>query len=179
MRFKYTGNKKDIAAVVIKNGDTIGIRSGGPVFQKMNATDDGLAVVSGNNLAAAAEQGFFGIAISDIAAGAFGEAQVYGYFDYARVATCTRAASTDVWASYSAGALRDMLKLMTGTGDVAASVSADQCFVRLGAGSALSVSGLWPVILGSSFASSTTQASSLGGSKTVSVSLMKVFVRSM
>lgn len=179
MRFKVHGNKKDVVGIVVQNDDAIVIKAGAPVFLKIDGADDGMDVVSSNNLGAAAEQGFAGIATKDIAVGSYDEPQVFGFFDYARVAVGSRAASSDVWASYPAGALRDMLAVMTGTGHAAGSTQADQCFTRLGAGSAISVSGLWPVILGETYASSTTRASSLGGSSTVSVTLKKVFVRAM
>ncbi|SRR6266705_1010695 len=184
MRFKYSGSKKDVGIVTIKNADTITIKGGAPVALAANATDDGLAVVSVNNFAAAKNGFFFGFATSDIAAGSFGEAQVFGYFDYARVRTATRSDSAAVWASYPAGVLGDWLGLCTGTGGAAGSIAADQAVSRLAAGAALSVSGLWPIVLGSAYASATTQASSLAGglitdaSATASISAMKILVRS-
>lgn len=177
MRFKTTPGKKETVAVFIQNDDSLAIKAGAPVFLKIDGTDDGLDCVSAVSLAAAAQQSFFGIALSDIPAQGKGDCQVFGFMDYARVGTASRAASTDVWASHPAGALRDMLGFATGTGHTA--TQGDQCFTRVGAGSAMSVSGLWPAILGQTYASQTTQASSIGGSSTLSVSLMKVFVRSL
>ena len=186
MRFKVTGNKKDIAAVVIKNADTIPIKAGAPVFLKGNGTDDGLAVVSSNNLAAAAQPMFFGLAFADVAVGAFSESQVFGYFEAARLRVTTRAASTDVWASFPAGALGDALLPVTGTGVVAASVSADQALSNSGSAAFRVVHR---IRLGATYASATTQASSLtaisggtaygGATATAAFTTVKAFLRAM
>lgn len=186
MRFKTTGNKRDIAGVVIKNADTIAILAGAPVFLAGNATDDGLAVVSANNLSAAKQGLFFGIALTAVAVGAFGESCAFGYFDSARLRITTRAASTDVWASFAAGGIGDNLLPGTGTGVIAASVSADQALTN-GGSIALSLAAI--ARLGQTYASATTQASSLtvisGGTAyglataTAAFTTVKVFVRSL
>ncbi len=185
MRFKSVGTKRDIMAVVIRNADTLTIKSGSPVFLAANGTNDGLAVVSANNLSAALQGNFFGIATADIAANAYGEAQVFGFFDQARVIVATRAASTDVWASMPAGSIGQYLLIGTGTGGVAASVSADQAFTG-GATIAYSLQGAAQVRLMETYASQTTLASSLSGasvigaaSGTASYALKKVLVKAM
>src|SRR5262245_56993491 len=131
MRFKQVGNKRDQGLVVIKNADTLAILPGAPVFLAGNGTNDGLAIVSANNLAAASKGMFVGIYAGNTnlaASGGEGESVIFGYFDTARIRITSRAASTDVWASYAAGAIGDMLLPATGTGPVAASVTADQAF---------------------------------------------------
>lgn len=160
MRFKVTGNKKDILAVVVKSDESaLTILQGAPIFLKGDGTDDGLAVISAVNLAAASQGMFFGLATEAIEPGANGEAQVDGYYDYAQLRIATRAASTDPWASYAAGAIGDALdSIATGTGVVAASVSADQALINRGS-VALSAHAL--IRLGATYASATTQASSL------------------
>lgn len=186
MRFKQVGNKRDIAAVVIKNADTLTVLAGSPVFLNGNGTRDGLDVVSANNLSAAKQGMFFGIAFNQVLAGEFGEACVFGYFDTASLRIATRAATTDPWASYPAGAVGDLLLPATGTGVVAASVSADQAHSNAGS-LALSLGG--HVRLGQTYASATTQASSLtvisggtargGASATAAFTTVKAFLRAM
>ena len=188
MRFKVVGNKRDTGLVVVKNADTLIIPIGAPVFLAGNGTNDGLAVVSANNLAAASQGMFFGInAVSALAAsGGEGEAAIFGYYDTARLRIASRNSSSDVWASYAAGAIGDMLLPATGTGVVAASVSADQAFSNAGS-NAFSLGA--QVRLGATYASATTQSSSLtsisggtaygGATGTGAFTTVKVFVRSM
>lgn len=189
MRFKMTGNKRDIVAVVVKNSDTnsLTVKQGSPVILKASGTDDGLAIVSATNVALANLGMFFGIALTDIALNAFGEAQVFGYYDSVRVRVASRAASTDVWASFAAGAVGDGLTLLTGTGGAAASVAADQAVANIGS-VAYTVD---PYIrLGQTYASQTTQASSLsstiaggtvlgGASGTAAYNVYKAFIRAL
>lgn len=176
MRFKTVGTKRDIMAVTLKNADTLTIFQGAPVSVAANGTNDGLAGKTYVNLAAAVQGLFFGVALTDIAANAFGEAQMFGFNDVTRVRLTTRAASTDVWASYAAGAVGDILIPVTGTGAVAASVSADQAFSNSGS-NPFTVHAR--VRLGQTYASATTQASSLGGSSTASVSTYKAMIYSI
>lgn len=177
MRFKVVGTKRDIMAAVIKNKDTIIIKRGGPVFYALNGTDDGYAAISANNLAAALQGNFLGVALEDMAVNALApEVQCFGVNDNTRVRTATRAASTDVWASYAAGAIGDILSPVTGTGHAAGSTEADQAFSN---GGSAAYSVFARVRLAQSYASATTQASSIGGSSTASVSLMKAKITAM
>jgi len=187
MRFKAVGNKRDVGLVVVKNADTIPIFVGAPVFLAGNGTDDGLAVVSANNLAAASQGMFWGIATSQMAAsGGFGESVVSGYYDSVRLRVTTRATSTDPWVSFPAGAVGDMLLPATGTGTVAGSVSADQAMSNAGS-NAFSLGA--QVRLGGTYASATTQATSatslsgasfagVSSNATAAFTTVKAFLRS-
>lgn len=176
MRFKVAGSKRDVMAVVFRNSDTLTIKAGAPVFLACTGTEDGLRCVSSNNLAAALQGNYFGIAYAAVAANAFGEAQVFGFNDGTRVRVTTRAASTDVWASYPAGGIGDALIPVTGTGTAAGSTDADQAFSNAGS-AAFSVYA--KLRLGVTYASQTTQASSLNASQTASFSSVKTQVHSM
>jgi len=173
MRFKVVGSKRDIMATVIRNSDTISIKAGSPVFLAVTGTEDGLRAVSSNNLAAALQGNFFGFAYADIAVNAFGEAQVCGFNDGIRLRATTRAASTDVWASYPAGGIGDALLPVTGTGTAAGSTDADQGMSNAGSAAA-SIRAL--ARLGQTYASQTTQASSLNASQTASFMTVKAMV---
>lgn len=177
MRFKVVGNKRDIMAVVIKNKDTVILKAGSPCVLQVNGTDDGLAVTTIINLATALQGNFFGIAYNDVAVGAFGEAQCFGFNDSTRLRLTTRAASTDVWASYAAGGIGDAMVMVTGTGTAAGSTDADQAFSN-GGSSAGTVGGV-KVRLGQTYASATTQASSLNSGQTASTTAVKCMVHVM
>jgi hypothetical protein len=164
-------------AVVFRNSDTLSIKAGSPVFLAVTGTEDGLRCVSSNNLAAALQGNYFGIAYATIAANAFGEAQVFGFNDGTRLRVTTRAVATsDVWASYPAGGIGDQLVPVTGTGFGAGSTDADQGFSNAGS-QAFSV--YCKVRLGQTYASQTTQASSLLLSQTASFLTVKTQVHSM
>ncbi len=188
MRFKVAGNKKDIVAVVVKNAETtITISAGAPVFLAANGTNDGLAVTSAVSEAAASQTGFFGIATADIAPGALGEAQVFGFFDTARMLIATRSATSAVWASFVAGSIGAFCYPNTQTGSAAA--APDQSF-QFTATSPVTSPQL--VRLMQTFASITTQVSTGPGSgfsgfsfagvssdNTAGFTNVKVFVRAM
>jgi len=174
MRFKVVGSKRDVMAAMVKNTDTIIIRAGAPVVLAVTGTEDGLRAVSVNNLAAALQGNFYGIAFNDIAVNAFSEVQVYGFNDGTRLRYTTRAASTDVWASYAAGGIGDNLSPVTGTGHAAGSTQADQVFSN---GGSVAFSVYCKVRLGQTYASATTQASSVGAqTATASTGLVKTMV---
>jgi hypothetical protein len=177
MRFKVVGSKRDVMAAVFRNSDTIPIKAGSPVFLACSGTEDGLRCVSSNNLAAALQGNYFGIAYNAVAVNAFGEAQVFGFNDGVRLRVSTRAvASSDVWASYPAGGIGDQLVPITGTGTLAGSLDADQGFSN-NLSQAFSV--YCKVRLGQTYASQTTQASSLLSGQTASFLTVKVQVHSM
>jgi hypothetical protein len=186
MRFHQIGNKRDTVVNTVYNADTLTILQGAPLFLQANGTKDGLAVVSGNNLAAALQGMFFGLATQNISPSTLGEAVSFGFFDTARIRVTTRAASTDVWASFAAGGVGDCLLPVTGTGVVAASVSADMALSNAGSAAfSLNI----PIRLGATYASATTQASSLtaisgataygGATATAAFTTAKVFVRQL
>jgi len=174
MRFKVVGSKRDVMAVVIKNKDTLTMKAGSPAMLQVNATDDGLAVTSSCNLAAALLGNFFGVLYADVAANAYGEAQVFGFNDGTRLRVATRAVATsDVWASYPAGAIGDQLQVCTGTGYGAGSTDMDQAFSNAGSAAG---SVYCKLRLGQTYASATTQASSLNLSQTASFLTVKAMI---
>lgn len=162
MRFKQVGNKSDIVAVVIKNGESSAtIPLGAPVCLTLNGTDDGLSVVLPSTGADVLQSSAaFGVALAAIAAGNYGEAQVFGFNSNTKLLR-TRAASTDVFASIIQGAL---LK--------AESVS--NCFVTVASNGA---SAFIPnAMLASTVAALATTAASTQVSTT---QLVKAFLRMM
>ena len=178
MRFKFAGNKKDIAAIVFRNNEaTLAIKLGAPVVQDFADTDnlgvDGKTCVS---LAAAQQGGYWGTNITgDVESGNYGEAQVYGHNNITRVQLTSRAASTDVWASIAAGTIGEYLTMVTGTGNTAS--NGDQCLVRV-ATAAQTVNQF--ARLAETWASTDTQASSVGPqSMTIWTTTRNVFLRAM
>lgn len=177
MRFKVVGSKRDVMAIVVKNKDANTVFAGAPLVYQVNGTDDGLAITSVTNLAAALSGNFCGVAYADILSNAYGEAQVFGFNDATRLRVTTRATSTDVWASYPAGGIGDALVLVTGTGTAALSISADQAFSNAGS-AAFTVFAR--ARLGATYASQTTQGSSVGNSgQTASFSSVKAMIHAM
>lgn len=177
MRFKYDGNKKDTGAIVFRNNETTNnIKVGAPVVLDFQATATlGLDCKSTNSLAAAEQGNFYGIALSEVLPGAFGEAQIFGHNAIARVILSTRTATTATWASIAAGSIGEYLTMGTGTGSAAA--VGDQALVRVGT-AAQTVAQF--ARLAETFASTDTQASSIGPqSVTVWTTARNIFLRSM
>lgn len=173
MKFQTLGDKPPRAVVDVKSDETtVTIKKGGSCFLKLDGTEDGFAVVSSESFAIAKHMTFMGLALADIAPGAMGEAIVFGFYQYARWRYTTRAASTDVWASYSAGAIGDVAGWVSLAGDQAVSRSvaaADTMFTPA-------------IILAETYASQTTQASDVSAtndSRTASTGYLKVLVRAM
>lgn len=165
------GNKPNRARAKVRSQETtVTILKGSPCFYSPDATGDGIDVVSAESLGSAVQGFFAGLAMSDIAPGKYREVLTSGMCEYARIITATRAASTDVWASYAAATYGDQMSIITGTNTV-------QGLTRGAAGAA----GTFPMFaLATSYVSQTTQASSLppaGG--TASTSTMRVFLRSL
>lgn len=174
MDFKYVGNKADKAQVTIQSDEaSIVIMSGAPIALKANGSYPGLSVTSIEGLAAANTPFFAGFNIGPAMNPTdYAKAQVYGFFEYARVLLSTRATSTDVWASYSAIAIGDIMSLVTTSGV--------QAVQRSGAGSA-SNQGWW-LNAGATLVSATTQASSIAngvGNSTAMVTQLRCFVRAL
>lgn len=170
------GNKPNRQRNKVRSQETtVTILKGSPMFYSPDGTGDGIDVVQAGGLAAVLQGFFAGFAMQDIAPGKIREGLVHGVCEYARVIVATRAASTDVWASYAAGAIGDVMSVNTATNDGASGI---QALSRVGVGSA----GIFPMwALGTSYASATTQASSIGSAAAslYSTSAMKVFVRSL
>lgn len=167
------GDKPNRARNKIRNAETtLTILKGGPTFYNMNGTRDGIDALSAESIPNA-KQGFFaGLAMQDITIGKIRECQTSGVCEYGRVVLTSRAATTDVWASYAAGVVGDVLSVHSGAGV--------QALSRTGAASA----GILPVwALGSAYASATTQASSVSsgvfGASLFLVINTKVFIRSL
>lgn len=171
MRFQTLGNKKQFVSNTVKSVETtVTIKKGAPVFFDADvASNMGVAVLSSESLAAAEEGFFAGIALQEISPGKQGDAHCYGLLEDVRVQLASRAASSDVWASYSAGALGDIMRFTT--------IADGQCVVRSGAGSASNL--LWAIRLAETYASETTQASSLGGTSLVSVTSLRCMIHVM
>lgn len=170
------GNKADAYDLNVKSDESsIVIRSGSPVFLQLDGVDDGLAVLSAENLSAHENDLCMGLVLGDILPGGDGKARAFGMVVNARIITATRAATTDPWASYPAGVIGDFLSIVTATGNV-------QGLIRAGSGSQSSSRGIY-FRLASAYASSTTQASSLGTATSLSgqtgnsIILTKVWVR--
>ena len=165
------GNKPNRARAKVRSAETsVTILKGGPAFYKMNATNDGLDVTSAEAVASALQGFFAGIAMQDIAPGKIRETLVHGVCEYGRILTASRPTTTDAWVSYPAGVTGDVLSVISG--------AALQGFSRAGAASA----GIMPnIVLVGTYASATTQASSVGSAtfsaSTWSTSLAKIFVR--
>lgn len=177
MNFKFVGNKRETGRVVIKNNDTATIFVGAPVALDFGATtEQGCQVKTTNSLAAIEQVDFFGVALSNILNGQYGEAQVFGYNTIARMMYATRSATNATWGSVAALSIGEVLTMGTGTGSAAA--AGDQCFVR--AGSTAAPAFGFAQVAGGTFASTTTNASSNGPqSVTIWTTTATIFLRAM
>lgn len=173
MNIPQIGNKADQVIANIKSDEaSITIKSGGPVYLQLDTVDDGLAVLSAESLAAADIPLFYGLALSDIGPAVDGQSLVFGVHNAGRIVLATRAATTDVWASYSAGAVGDIMTVVTATGTI-------QALIRAGANTA-TTNAMIHARLAGTYASATTIASSLGGSASLfSTATAKIFLRAM
>jgi hypothetical protein len=143
---------------------TLGL--GTPVVLSFNGTDDGLAVALPSTVGAAAAKnaGFpAGVVVSPngILAGAIGDVQTWGLCLQAKVVAATRSATSAAWVSYASQDTGAVLEV-----DTVANAFNIQ-------GSTVAQQYLPYAVLAQSYASSTTQASSLA-QPTV---LAKVFLR--
>jgi len=102
MRMKQVGNKADVLAVVIRNAEaTATIPIGTPVVLNANGTNDGLDVVLPSTAGASKMHSLaYGVTIGpSIAAGAYGEAMIFGFHTAVVLTRQTRSASTVSWNS--------------------------------------------------------------------------------
>lgn len=164
MRMKQVGNKADIMAVVIRNSEaTASIPLGTPVVMAVptGLATDGLDVVLPATATDVTQSSLgVGVALKAIAAGEYGEAQVFGLCQQVKILR-TRGASTDAFASIISGLL---LK--------AESVS--NCFATVASNGA---SAFMPVaVLASTIASIASTAAS---TQTATTGFGKAFLRMM
>lgn len=177
MRFKQVGNKYDAAFIVVRNSSAADIPLGAPLFFTMNGTNDGIDIIGANAAAGAKQEFFAGIAAAPsspssnvIAAGLYGESQVFGLCQNTRVVTITRAASTDSYNSVTAIVVGDVMQINTLTGADAISRSA--------AGAATAI--LPNIIAAQSYSSTASQSSSFDTtSRTAITTSLKTFIRAM
>lgn len=166
MRFQSLGPKRDFINVKVRYGTTIS--RGQPVCLSMNGTEDGFAVVLPSNSAAKATALFYGVAMKDGAANAYGECQVFGYVEYGMLSRATRSATTVSWAS---GASIDTFVLLTI--DTVANAFASS-------GGTQAASAFLPVaVLLESVASYAGSASATSDTRTALTSSAKIFLRAM
>ena len=111
----FNKDSPEAAFIRVRNAESSSaIGLGVPCAFVMNATNDGLDVVLQSTAAAAkATTLFAGIATHSIAAGTFGEVQVYGFCRNAVVIRQTRATVTDSFSSDPAIAIGDRLYVDT------------------------------------------------------------------
>ena len=168
MRFRTVGNKYDVGFIVVRNSLSSTIPSGSPVFFVMNGTNDGLDVTTANAAAGAGQEFLAGILIGDLAASAYGEAQVYGICQNTRVVTFTRTASTDSYNSATAIVVGDVMQINTLTSVNAISRSA--------AGAATAI--LPNIFAAAAYTSTASQSSSFDTtSRTAITTMLKTFLR--
>ena len=177
MRFRQVGNKYDLACIVIKNNGTAAIPTAAPVFLSINGTDDGIAVLNATDAAAAKQNLFAGVIVSGssgpgsslAANGGFGEAQVFGFCQSARLVRMTRAASSDSYASATAIAVGDILQVNT--------ISGVDAFSRNGAGA---TNTAFPVAVAAQTLASYAGAATTSSDTSLAVTTtIKVFLRAM
>ena len=174
MRFKMAGNKADKIISVVRNGETsVAIPRGAPVVLKLSTTaadNDGLDVVlastAGSPLSAALR---FGVALTAIAAGDFGEVVRNGIMPYALVTRATRAASSDSWTSSAS--------IASGIGLGLDIVAGNNAFILGGASAAGSVVSGPDAVLLDSIASMAASASATSDTRTAITIAARVFVR--
>lgn len=167
MRIRQLGDLPDMIATRVRNTHTATITKGTPVaYQEGQFANAGVIPVSAlfsTNFGLLA-----GIATDDIPVNGVGDAVAFGYTPSARLVLATRAASTDAWPSYPAHAYGDALTINS-------SVNGLQ---RNAAGATGTNFGQF--YLGSSLASATTQASSVGVAGALTLGgLYPVMVRNM
>lgn len=169
MRFKEVGNKRDTVAVVVRSDEaSSSIPRGSPVCLKLDAVDDGLAVIlPASGAAIKAHALAFGVTLDTIAAGRFGEAQLFGVCDYVKVTINTRAATTDSWTSRAAISVGQLLVVDTLNNSfyTAASVAATAYYPT--------------AVVAGTIASQAASASTTANVATVVTTSVKAFLRMM
>lgn len=167
MRFKMVGNKRDTAAVVVRNAEaSASIPAGTPVCLNLSGTDDGLGVILPSGSAAKAHAGAFGVTLGAIDAGKYGECQVFGFCSTAIYLLGTRAASSDSWTSTASVALGVLLNIDTINNAFSSS------------GGTLAKSAFLPMaVLAASVASVAASATATSDTRTALTTSASVFLR--
>lgn len=197
MRMKTVGNKRDDLCLVIRNADTVALLPGQAAilnFPFAGTQADGVDCVGANN-AATNFAGFnmallYGVVVSPATSGGipvngYGEVQAFGFCGNVQFTLATRASTNSVWPSYAAVSATAATvglypeTLANGwTTNAVASFRTD----AISTGNPVAFTQfIPPMILGQSFASATTQASSLPGYVTATALTIsvKAFVRLM
>lgn len=196
MRMKTVGNKRDDLCLVIRNADTVALLPGQAAilnFPFAGTQADGVDAV-GANAAATAFAGFnmallYGVVVSPATSGGippngYGEVQAFGFCGNVQFTLATRASTNSIWPSYAAvSATAATIGLYPETLANGWTTNAIQSFtpVSTSASPSAFTQFIPPVVLGQSFASATTQASSLPGYVTATALTIsvKAFVRLM
>jgi hypothetical protein len=167
MRAGRTGRIADKIFLNVKSDEASAtIPRGTPVCLAMDGTDNGLAVVLPGTTAANSNSLVYGVATADLAAGATGEVQAFGYCSYGIVRRGTRAASTDSWTSTASAAAQIMLNIDT----------LNNCFST--SGGTLAASAYLPfALLAESLASIAASASATSDTRTALTTSAKLFLR--
>lgn len=168
MNAKSVGNAPEKVFLVVRNDESSTISRGTPVALQLDGTDDGLAVILPSTSAAKAHAVAFGVAAQDIASGTDGQVQVFGFCNYAKIVTSTRAASTDSFATVETQALGCILNIST----------VANAFIS--SGGTLAVTGYLPfAVLAQSMASTVGIASTTSDTSLRKTTSAKVFLRMM
>lgn len=170
MRFKQVGNKRDIVDIVVHNAEaSASIPSGTPVAFVMNATNDGLDVVLPSTAGAAKATSFAaGIALKTMAAGDYGEAQVFGFCQNVVLKRQTRSDSTGDWSSNASGFATGLVLLI------------DTVYNAMSTAASTGASIYAPIaVLAESVASWASTASNTADTRTVITVATKAFIRMM
>src|ERR1700729_2048022 len=112
MRFKQVGNKEDLIAVVVRNNDTTQINAGCPVVLSMDGQGVDVVQVATAATAVSAINAYYlryGVALKNIAVGAYGESIVFGFVNSLQVLLQSRVSSTNVWATQAALSIGQIL----------------------------------------------------------------------
>jgi len=170
MRMKQVGNKRDLVAVVVRNAETSAtIPAEIPFAFVMNATNDGLDVVLPSTATGAKATSFAaGIALSAMAAGVYGESQVWGFCQNVILKRQTRSDSTGDWSSNATGFVTGLALLI------------DTVYNAMSTAASTGASIYAPIaVLAESVATWASTASNTADSRTVITVATKAFIRMM
>jgi hypothetical protein len=167
MNIAQNGNPSARVRMPIRNDEaSASIPIGAPVCLTLDGTEDGVAVILPSSSAAKTHAFAFGVALGTYAAGANGEAQVYGFCQKAVILQKTRAASSDDW---SASTLSQGVILQVNTVHNAFFTS----------GGTQAASGFLPHAILAESTVGASSASGTGDTRTAITGYMKVFLRQM
>lgn len=163
-------NKPERPTVRVQSGEaSADIPKGTPVCLKISGTDDGLLVILPSGSAAKAHAFAYGVVTDTLSPAELGDAQVFGFCQYALLRRQTRAASSDAFSSNSDG---------FGTGVILNIDTINNAFSTSGGTQA--ASGFLPfAVLAESVASWASSASATSDTRTAITVATKVFLRMM